>query len=255
MSKTGKIIIGNLKQNPKTITAAINLAKEYIKLKKLNKGIILGMAAPAIFLNELQKKYGKSLPIYAQNIGSENEGAHTGDYGADQMVSIGIKNTIIGHSERREKGETNLDIQKQVSNALIKKMNIVICVGERERHEDMGHIRFVDDQIETALTYVKRQDMKNIMIAYEPVWAIGKGAMRSANQNEIYEMSIAIRKKLVEIFGKNSGMEIPILYGGSVNAKNCVEIMSVHNISGFLLGRASLDPKELNKIIEIINKE
>lgn len=254
MKEGSKIIIGNLKQNPKTITEAINLTKEYISLKKSNKEINFGIALPAVFLSDVNKKYGKKIDVYAQNISSENEGAHTGEYGAEQVNSIGIKHVIVGHSERREKGETNQDIQKQVSNALTKKMSVIICVGEKERHEDMAHIRIVNDQIESALMYAKRQDVKNIMIAYEPVWAIGKNATRSANENEIYEMSITIRKKLVEMFTKNIGMSIPILYGGSANSGNCAEIMSVHNINGFLLGRASLDIKELKKIIDIINK-
>ncbi len=258
MKEGNKIIIGNLKQNPNTLTVALNLTKEYVNLKKSYKDVVFGIALPAVFLSEVNKKYGKSINVYAQNISSENTGAYTGGYGAEQVNSIGIKNVIIGHSERRYPanggGENNTDIQKQVANALTKKMNVVLCVGERERHEDMGHLRIVDEQIETALLYAKRQDLKNITIAYEPVWAIGKNATRSANENEIYEMSIAIRKKLVELFGKNNGMSIPILYGGSVNSKNCEEIMAVHNINGFLLGRASLDPKEIKKIIEIINK-
>lgn len=247
-------IIGNFKQNPDTLTKSLALAKEYVNLKKINKNIKLGIAAPTPFLNELVKKFGKSLPIYAQNVSSTNDGSHTGETSASMLNSIGIKNTIIGHSERRAVGENNEIIKKQVENALAKKMQIVLCVGEKERHEDTGHIRFVNEQLETALSYVKKTEIKNIIIAYEPVWAIGKDAVRSANENEIYEMTIAIRKKLVEMFSKNIGSAVKIIYGGSVNSKNCMEIMSVHNIDGFLLGRASLDTKEVKKIIEIISK-
>lgn len=249
------ILIGNFKQNPDTLAKSLTLTKEYIALKKANKSIFLGIAAPMIFLPEIKKKYGKSINLYAQNVSAFDGGGHTGDISAGQLTSIGIKNTIIGHSERRALGEDNESVRKQIENALDKQMNIVLCVGEIERHEDTSHIRFVDEQIQTALGYVKKSDLKNITIAYEPVWAIGKNAARVANENEIYEMAITIRKKLFEMFGKQSGADIPIIYGGSVNSENCESIISVHHINGFLLGRSSLDTKELKKIIEIITKK
>jgi triosephosphate isomerase len=254
-----KILIGNFKQNPDTLAKALTLTKEYIALKKANKSIFLGLAAPMIFLPEIKKKYGKSISLYAQNVSPHDGGSHTGEISAGQLTSSGIKNVIIGHSERRHTksgvGENNESIKKQIENALSKKMNIVLCVGEIERHEDTGHIRFVNEQIETALSYVKKSDLKNITIAYEPVWAIGQNAVRVANENEIYEMAITIRKKLIEMFGKQNGTEVPIIYGGSVNSINCESIMSVHHINGFLIGRSSLDTKELKKIIEIITKK
>ncbi len=248
------ILIGNLKQNPKTLKDALKLATEYKNLRKKYKDLILGMAVPLSFGSDILKKYGKDLVIYSQNVSSWNEGAHTGENSASQILSIGIKNTITGHSERREMGETNSLIKMQVENALSKKMNVLLCVGEKERHEDTGHIHFVNEQIESALSYVSKSDAKKLILAYEPVWAIGKNAVRSANENEIYEMAIAIRKKLVEMFGKSVGSSIPILYGGSANSKNCAEIMHVHHIDGFLLGRASLDSKEMSKMLEIILK-
>jgi triosephosphate isomerase len=249
------ILIGNFKQNPDTLAKSLTLVKEYVNLKKQNKHISFGVAAPMIFLPELNKKYGKSMSLYAQNVSPYDGGGHTGDVSANQITSTGIKNVIIGHSERRALGENNENIKKQIENALAKKMNIVLCVGERERHEDTSHISFVNEQLETALGYIKKTDLKNITIAYEPVWAIGQNAVRVASENEIYEMTIAIRKKLVEMFSKANGSSVPIIYGGSVNSKNCESIMSVHHISGFLLGRASLDAKEVKKIIEVINKK
>lgn len=247
-------IIGNLKENPNTLKEAVSLTKDYIKLKKMNKWLNLYIAIPFPFLYPIQKELGKSINIYAQSISSEISGAHMGDVSANQLISIGIKNVIIGHSERRAKNETNEDIKKQIENALNKSMGIILCVGELVRHNDIAHIKFVEDQLDTALFNVKKTDIKNIMIAYEPVWAIGANAQHSATQNEIYEMTIIIRKKLVDLFGKNAGNDIPIIYGGSVNADNTAEIMSVHHIDGLLLGRASLDLKELKNIIDVIRK-
>ncbi len=252
--KSQKIIIGNFKQNPDSLEKCIKLAGEYTKLQKKYKDIKLGIAIPGIFLENVNKKSGKGITIYSQTVSQYLEGSHTGEISVNQINSIGIKQTIIGHSERRELGDTNEVVQKQINNALSKKMQIILCVGERERNNNSEYIKFVDNQIETALDFIKKVDYKNITIAYEPVWAIGSNAKRSANVNEIYEMTIAIRKKLIEIFGKTNGTQISILYGGSVNSKNAEEIMDVHNINGFLLGRASLDIKEVTKIIEIINK-
>lgn len=248
------LIIGNLKQNPATLKEAVSLSKEYIKIKKNFKWIKIGIALPYPFLYPVQKELGKSLDIYAQTISNENNGPYTGEVSAGQINSIGIKHTIIGHSERRAKGETNKNIAQQIENALNKSMKIILCVGESERHNDASHIHFVEDQIQTALIDIRKIDSKNITIAYEPVWAIGTNATRGANQNEIYEMAIVIRKKLVDLFGKNSGGEIPIIYGGSVNSENAQEIMSVHHIDGMLLGRASLDITEMKKIINQIKR-
>jgi len=255
MKSENIILIGNLKQNPETLIKSLALVKEYIKLKKINKQIVLGIAIPLPFLSNAIKSFGKSLSIYSQILSGWDGGAHTGDVSATQLSSVGVRNTIIGHSERRTLGENNDTIQKQVTSAIAKKMNIVLCVGETERHVDTGHIKFVDEQIQSALQYIKKSDLKKIVLAYEPVWAIGKNAVRSATENEIYEMTIAIRKKLVELFGKISGTSVDIIYGGSVDSKNCASIISVPHISGFLLGRVSLDPKEIKKIIEIISKK
>ena len=249
------VLIGNFKQNPPKILDAHKILTEYVKLKKTQKNILFGAAVPNVFLNDLNKKFGKSIPIYSQAVSSFSGGAHTGENSAGQINSIGIKNTIIGHSERRAMGESDIDIQNQVTQALAQKMNIVLCVGEKERHEDSGHIRIVNEQIETALKFVKKTQMKSIIIAYEPVWAIGVNALRGANENEIYEMAITIKKKLSEIFGKVTGANVPIIYGGSVNSKNCISVMSVHHIDGLLLGRTSLEPKELSKIIGLINNK
>lgn len=254
MKSKQTLIIGNLKQNPQNLKDAISLTKNYIKLKKENKWINLGIALPYIFLSPAQKELGKSISIYSQAVSTQNSGSHTGEVSAEQINSIGIKHTIIGHSERRAQGETNKKIAEQIQNALNKNMQIVLCVGELERHNDATHIHFVEDQIQTALIDIRKIDSKNITIAYEPVWAIGADAVRGANQNEIYEMTIVIRKKLVDLFGKNSGGEIPIIYGGSVNSQNAKEIMSVHHIDGMLLGRASLDINEMKKIINQIKR-
>ncbi len=243
------LIVGNLKQNPKNIKEAIALTRQYSQLKKIAKNVELGIALPFVFLPATQKEFGKGLPLYAQTLSDAKEGAHTGEVGASQLTSIGIKNVILGHSETRTRGVTNEEVAGQVENALAEHMHIILCVGEKERHGDTEHIHFIEKQLESALFGIKKTDASNITIAYEPVWAIGSTATRAATENEIYEMTITIRKKLVELFGRTAGGDIRILYGGSVNAENCASLLSIHHIEGLLIGRVSLDAKEMKSII------
>lgn len=253
MRKNKVILIGNLKQNPKTLKEALTLSEFYIKLKKTYKNLELGISLPYVFLHEVNKKYSKSLNIYAQNISAYPDGAHTGEVGAIQIKSLKIKGSIIGHSETRANGDTNETIQKKVTEALKNNLQIILCVGEKERKDNGDYVNEINTQIESALLYVKKAETKNITIVYEPVWAIGEKAVRNANQDEIYEITIIIRKKLFEMFGKSVGEKINIMYGGSVNSKNINSLSEIKPVNGFLLGRTSLDTKELKLIAETLN--
>ena len=121
-------------------------------------------------------------------------------------------------------------------------------VSNEKVRDSNNYIQEVEEQIVTALGGLKKNDAPYITVAYEPVWAIGSNATRPATENEIHEMAIVIHKKLIEIFGKKNGGEIPILYGGSANSTNVKSILAIHHINGFLLGRASLDKVEMCKI-------
>lgn len=259
---TKTFIIGNWKQNPENIKKAVTLAKGYVALTKnynlKTKNLSLGIAVPFPFLSDVIKTVGKNknVSVYAQDVSAYNGGAHTGEVSPTQLASVGIKNVIIGHSEKRIASDTNKIVAMKVENALQNKMCVTLCVGEEVREKEGGaHLAFVREQLNSACKNVSKFETKNLMIVYEPVWAIGKNAKRVATTDEIHEMAIFIKRELMEIFGKATGNSIPILYGGSANGENTKEIFNIHHINGLLLGRASLDIKEMARIIKVIPLE
>jgi triosephosphate isomerase len=245
--QTKHIIIGNLKQNPNTVAEVKKIYSLWNKLALGHKKISFGLCVSPVFITEGKKSLKTKTMLYSQKVSSTNNGAHTGEISATQIKSVGARGALVGHSERRGMGETNENIKDQVQNLIQEKMHTILCVGEKVR-DGNNYIQEVEEQIVAALGGLKKTDAVYITVAYEPVWAIGSNATRPATENEIHEMAIVIHKKLIEIFGKKNGSEIPILYGGSANSTNAKSILAIHHINGFLLGRASLDKVEMCKI-------
>lgn len=253
MTKINPIIVGNLKQNPPTLHEVKKIYSLWNKLALGHKKISFGLCVSSVFIAEGKKSLKPKTVLYSQHVAGTKEGAHTGEISSSQIKSVGARGALVGHSERRSMGETNIDIQNQIINTVNEKMNIVLCVGEVSRDNET-YISEVEEQIQTALGGLKKNDAQYITVAYEPVWAIGSGATRPATENEIHEMAIVIHKKLIDIFGKKNGSSVPILYGGSANSQNVKSILNIHHINGFLLGRASLDKVEMCKICSEITE-
>ncbi len=247
---TKKLIIGNWKMNPKTLALAKAQFSAIKKEAGKYKMVSVGISAPYIFLPELSKMASASLFVSAQNISSEKEGAHTGEVSSDMLSSMKIRNTIIGHSERRALGETNDFINKKIKSALRTKMNPVLCVGELERDSGMWYLGFVKTQIEECLAGIPKASLKNIVIAYEPVWAISSTENhREATPADFQEMKIYIQKVLSDMYG--TPVHVPVLYGGSVDEKNAKGFLVEGGADGLLVGRSSLTPKKFVSIISI----
>ncbi len=210
------------------------------------------IASPFVYLMELKKmmsKINKKVIISAQNIHFEAAGAYTGEISAEMLKSIGIGWTIIGHSERRQYfGDTDAVVNKKVKKALDNGLNIILCVGEQLPEREAGiEKELVISQLGMALSGVSDIDMKNIVIAYEPVWAIGTG--KTAKSEDAEEMHKSIRKFIQDKYGRKIANSIRILYGGSVKPENISELMSMPNIDGALVGGASLKFESFSKII------
>jgi triosephosphate isomerase len=190
-----------------------------------------------------------SVQIGAQNCHFEKEGAYTGEISPQMLISANCKYVIIGHSERRtyfhEDDET---INKKIKNALNFGLKPIFCIGEtlKERKMELTN-NVLERQIRIGLDGIDSSTLENIVIAYEPVWAIGTGI--SATNEQIDEAHNFIRKLLVDSFGE-SGNSVLILYGGSLNSKNAYEIFSLANVNGGLIGKASLDVNEFIQIIK-----
>ena len=248
------LLIGNWKMNPNTIKKAISLAKGIIKVSQKDKNIIWKVAAPAIFVSEIVRNTSKKILIGTQNINEENSGAFTGEISLPQTKSIGSSFYIVGHSERRALGETNENINKKIINAFSVKHPIILCVGEKERDGEGFYLVEIKKQLETALKDIKKETLKYLTVAYEPVWSIGKNAKGVATSHEALEINIFIKRVLSDLFGEEAGKKVKIIYGGSASSSNMLDFIDNAHVDGFLLGRASLDIKEITKIHQELNK-
>ena len=254
MDKTKRkaIIAGNWKMNntPSGAYALVNAIKDEIKDKDTSYcEIVLGVPfvdiAAAVSAAE-----GTCLKIAAQNVHWAKSGAYTGEISADMLVETGVSYVIIGHSERRQYfGETDATVNARAKAALEAGLKVILCVGEVLEQRDLGITgEVVAMQTKVALYGVSAEDMKNIVIAYEPVWAIGTGRTATADQAE--EVCAAIREVLAGLYNKDVAEATTIQYGGSMNAKNAAELLSMKDVDGGLIGGASLKSEDFAKIID-----
>jgi triosephosphate isomerase len=249
-----KIIIGNWKMAPKSAKEARALFQNIRSTAGKMRNVQTVIAAPFVYLPELKKLVtGHRCVVGAQDVSFEKDEPHTGDVSADMLVSVGVEYVIVGHSEKRAKGETNVDVTKKAALATKKGMVAVVCVGEQERDEDGGYIHVIKEQLIESLNGVAKKDLSRVIVAYEPVWAIGSKAKREARSEDVLEMSIFIRKVLIDLFGEKKGAAIPLLYGGSVNQKNAHTYINGCEMQGLLIGRASLKPAVFETILKIAN--
>ena len=179
---------------------------------------------------------------------SANIGAHTGEVSAAMLKEAGASFVIVGHSERRASGDTNEQVHAQLAAAAGARLAPVLCVGESERTADGAHFNFIQEQLASALRGAQSLAGK-LVVAYEPVWAIGKTAKDAMQPGEVEETVIFIRKTLADILGRKDALKVPILYGGSVEPDNAVKLIAEGGINGFLVGHASAD---INLFLEIV---
>lgn len=247
-----KIVIGNWKMNPQTVKDAEKLFKEISTLTKNRKEDIV-VCVPFPYLSNL-KKLSKKVKFGAQNVYYEAEGAYTGEVSVKMLKSFGVSFCIVGHSERRKMGETNSEVSKKASSLLKEKIIPIICVGESERSTDHTYLAYVKSQLVESIAGVPKAQMKNIVIAYEPVWAIGKDATRVATAEECMEMVLYIRKVIADATDSKTAHSVRVIYGGSVHPENAKEFIVNGGVDGFLPGRDSLNAKKFLKIIESCNQ-
>lgn len=244
-----KIIAGNWKMNNNT-QQTINLIDELVKKLPQTKAEVI--IAPSFVNLALAVQATKESPIVvaAQNMHFAEKGAYTGEVSADMLESIGVKTIILGHSERREYfNETDESLAKKVDTALAHQMRIIFCIGEKlaERKANK-HFKVVKSQIEKALFHLSASDWANIVLAYEPVWAIGTGETASPEQAQ--EIHAFIRKTINEKYGNEVADNVTILYGGSCNAKNAASLFANPDVDGGLIGGASLIADDFVSIIQ-----
>ena len=243
-----KIVAGNWKCNT-TLQEGVALAKEVNSIVKTSDvQVILG--TPFIHLTEVVKLVdNKAIAVAAQNCAAEPKGAFTGEVSAAMVKSTGAQYVILGHSERRGYyGETSEILNKKLALALENGLTPIYCCGEALEVREAGkQNEFVINQLNETIFKLSADDFKKLVIAYEPIWAIGTGKTATSDQAE--DMLKTIREEIAAKYGKAIADETSILYGGSCNAKNAKELFAKPNIDGGLIGGASLKAEDFNTIV------
>ena len=236
-----KIVAGNWKMNT-TVPEGIELAKQVVaRAAETPANVGLIVAAPFTHLASVAEAIkGSKVELAAQNCADHTSGAYTGEVSVAMLKSVGCKWTILGHSERRQYyGETDEKLVVKTQLALAEGLGVILCVGENLDEREAGrHFDVVTEQIKNVLYGFSAEDMKKIVVAYEPVWAIGTGKTATAEQAE--EIHACIRKVLAEKFGAQVAEDMTILYGGSCKPSNAKELFAQKDIDGGLIGGAAL---------------
>ncbi len=246
------LVIGNWKMNPQTDVMAKRLVTEIKKSIGRHEGVKVVIAPPTPFLPLVTAVRGgsSSFQIGAQNVHTELLGAFTGEVSLPMLKSFDVTYVIVGHSERRKAGETEDAIQKKITAVIKGGGTAVLCVGEAQRDHAAQYLSDIERQVRTACAGLSRAKLSSLVIAYEPVWAIGTG--HTATPGDVHEMRLFIEKTMSDLYGRNYAQKVQILYGGSVNDKNAAEILRDGMVDGFLVGGASLQAKEFTGIVKAI---
>ena len=246
--KRTSLVIGNWKMNPNSLSETLKLLEGLTKKYKAQDSVVVSIAPPALYINEVSKKLGKkAISLTAQNVSTEPMGAYTGELSALQLRDAKVAYVIIGHSERRAMGETDAQVQKKVQNALKNRLTPVVCVGERERDAQGTFFTFIESQVKALAAVLSATDIKKIVIAYEPIWAIGTGA--TATSSDVKEMQLFLFTTLTKLYDKATAAKVTLLYGGSVKADNAPLLHKEGGMNGFLVGGASLKAEDFLAII------
>ena len=234
-----KIIAGNWKMNktPSEAVELVNLLKDLVK----NDDVDVVYCVPAIdIVPVVEATKGTNVAVGAENMYFEESGAYTGEISAAMLVDAGVKYVIIGHSERRDYfKEDDVLLNKKVKKAIASGLTPILCCGETLEQREMGvTMDWIRLQIKSDLAGVAADDVKNLVIAYEPIWAIGTGKTATSDQAE--EVCKGIRELIAEVYDTDTAEAVRIQYGGSMNAGNAKELLAKPNIDGGLIGGASL---------------
>ncbi len=246
-----KLVVANWKMNPQSKKEAETILSNISKTFKNIKTTELVVCLPFPFLYIKDKIKNKKIKIGSQDVFYEKEGSYTGEVSTSMLKTFGVEYVIVGHSERRSIGDTNSIVNKKIIATLKSKMQVILCIGESERDVNGFYLSFIKKQIEEGLADVLKSQMKSIVVAYEPIWAIGSSAKREAEPSEFVEIRIFIKKIISDLYDIKTANSLRIIYGGSVNPLNAESFIKEGGASGLLVGRDSLNPKKFSAIISV----
>jgi triosephosphate isomerase len=243
------LIIANWKANPSTLTEAKSLLLRIKKGLDKKRKVDIVICPPFIFLSELRKIIGKRIKLGSQDV-FWREGAFTGQVSARMLKDVGCRYAIVGHSEKRIMGETNRTVNKKITACLGQKVVPIFCIGETEEQKETGKtFQILKTQIREGLENISRNQVEKIIIAYEPIWAIGTG--ENCAYDEAMSISLLIKKILASLYNQQILKKVKIIYGGSVNFSTIEGYIKESTMNGVLVGGASL---KVNEFIAILKK-
>jgi len=237
--------------NPDSLWEAKFFFTEIKKIARVLPRVTTVVCPPAVYLEALTGSYNQNrITLGAQDVSTEERGSFTGEVSAAMFQKIGAKYVIVGHSERRGRGETDSEVQKKVLACLRHNLAPILCIGEKQRDADGTHLAFIKNELKEDLAKVTYKELQKIVIAYEPIWAIGKKDTEAMSPPQIEEMLIFIRKELTDLYRGASMKNVRILYGGSVSVRNAESMLENSSIDGFLIGNQSLKPDGFCQILK-----
>lgn len=242
-----KVIAGNWKMNKSPVDVAAFMTTFPELVKNAENEVILCVPYIDVWM-AMELTEGTNIKVGVQNMHFKDSGAYTGEISPKMLKDIGVEYVIIGHSERREYfNETDESVNLKLKAALAHGLKPIVCVGETLKQRENGVTKdFVTTQVRLALREIEADNLKNIIIAYEPIWAIGTG--KTASSDDANEVCMWIRDEVRSLYGDLAD-ELIIQYGGSVKSTNAKELFEMSDIDGGLVGGASLDPEEFSKIV------
>jgi triosephosphate isomerase len=243
------LIVANWKAYVEELARAkklFSIAKRLVKVTRVQ--IILAPSAPQIGLFAPKNK--SKVAFAAQDVSETTGGPQTGEVSAPILASVGVSYVIIGHSERRARGETFEMIAKKLDHAIAHGLTPILCVGEKERDTEGHYLAVVREQIDSVLTPLDPKDRAKIIVAYEPVWAIGTSTPSAAN--DVAEMTLYIRKVLAELLPGKREQKTIVLYGAAVEPENIRGLAGGSGVDGFLVGHASVDPTMFTNLVKAL---
>ncbi len=246
-----KLIIANWKMNPASQKEAEKLLLSISKKSKTLKKIDIVVCPPFPFLFLFKKNKITKISLGAQNTHNELEGSFTGEISPKMLLDFGVKSVIVGHGERRSLGEDDIFINHKIITLIKNKISPILCIGEKTRDGDGNYLSFIEDQIKKDLNGFPKAQLQNIIIAYEPLWAIGKNAIREATPEEFVEIKIFIKKVISDLYDLKSAQNVRIIYGGSINAGNAKSFLEV-GADGLLVGRDSINSNKFEALLDAI---
>lgn len=243
------LIVANWKAYVEELAKAKKLFAVSKRLAK-SSGITIALAPPSPILGALSLRNKSKVAFSAQDISVTTGGAQTGEATAQAYSAVGVTYAIVGHSERRAAGDTDVIVAEKLKHALVHGLTPILCVGERERDGEGRYLALVREELTAAISPLTPKERAKVIVAYEPLWAIGKTADDAIEQSDLTEMVLYIRKVLAELLPGKSSQRSLVLYGGAVEAGNIRDLAGASGVDGFLIGHASIDPRTFSLLVK-----